>query len=98
MENTTSTRSLNKLTDAKIRAFIGKAKAGKSPSKKLSDGGALYLTLTPAGTPVWRVKYRFSGRERLYAVGTYPVVGLDDARTERQALKELLKGGRDPVQ
>lgn len=94
----TTSRAINKLTDAKIRAFIAKSKAGGAPLKKLSDGGALYLTLTPAGTPVWRIKYRFGGKERLFAVGTYPAVGLEVARSEREALKGLLKEGRDPVQ
>jgi integrase len=93
-----SKRALNKLTDVKIRAFISKAKAGRATAKKLSDGGALYLTLTPAGTPVWRIKYRFGGKERLYAVGLYPSTGLEDARRDRDAVKGLLKEGRDPVQ
>lgn len=94
----TTRRALNKLTDARIRAFVRSARAGKAPKKKLFDGGGLYLTITPAGTPVWRMKYRLGGIERLYAVGTYPAVGLEKARAEREELKALLKQGRDPVQ
>jgi hypothetical protein len=91
-------RTINKLTDLKIRSFIGKASAGKAATKKLADGGGLYLTLTPAGTPVWRVKYRLGGKERVYAVGTYPAVTLEAARTSRDTIKALLREGRDPVQ
>jgi hypothetical protein len=40
-----------------VQAFIKKARAGRAATKKLADGGGLYLTLTPAGTPVWRFKY-----------------------------------------
>lgn len=91
-------RVLNKLSDVRIRAFISKARSGKANTKKLSDGGALYITLTPAGTPVWRIKYRYADKERVYSVGTYPAVGLEDARKQRDGVKALLKEGRDPVQ
>ncbi|HEX2332336.1 MAG TPA: integrase arm-type DNA-binding domain-containing protein [Burkholderiales bacterium] len=102
MENAINRRVLNKLTDVKIRAFITKARTGKAPVAKLSDGGALYIMLTPAGTPVWRVKYRVKAnevlKERVYAVGKYPAISLEQARAERDAIKALLREGRDPVQ
>ncbi|MGQ0654426.1 MAG: tyrosine-type recombinase/integrase [Betaproteobacteria bacterium] len=93
-----SSRALNKLSDLKIRSFISKTKAGNAPATKLSDGGGMYLAVTPAGTPVWRVKYRLGGREKLYAIGTYPDITLDAARAEREAIKGRLREGRDPVQ
>lgn len=97
-----SKRAINRLTDIKIRSFIGKARAEKSATKKLSDGGALYMMLTPAGTPVWRVKYRVRTdgelKERVFAVGTYPEISLEQARAQRDAVKGLLREGRDPVQ
>lgn len=91
-------RAINKLTDVKIRAFISKAKAGTAAKGMLSDGGGLFIMLTPAGTPVWRIKYRLAGKEKLYAVGTYPAVSLEAARVEREQIKALLREGRDPVQ
>jgi integrase len=91
-------RAINKLTDLKIKSFISKSKAGKAQKRKLADGGGLYLTLTPAGTPVWRVKYRLGGKEGLYAVGVYPEISLDAARAERAGIKTQLRQGRDPVQ
>lgn len=97
MDGGISSRATNKLTDLKIRSFISKSKAGKAAKAKLSDGGGMYLTMTPAGTPAWRVKYRLAGRERLYAIGTYPVIGLEAARTEREIMKAQLRAGRDPV-
>lgn len=111
METQISKRALNKLTDAKIRAYISKARGGKAGVKKLSDGGALFMTLTRSGTPIWRIKYRLPGpgrnvlanksatsHEMTYSIGQYPAVGLEDARKERDAVKALLKEGRDPVQ
>src|SRR5688572_3491529 len=45
-------RSVNRLSDARIRAFLKQATAGTATVKKLSDGAGLYITVTPAGTPV----------------------------------------------
>ena len=93
-----SVRSINRLTDRSVRAFIAAARQGKAEKKKLSDGGGLYLTLTPAGTAVWRVKYRQGGKEKLFAAGAYPDVGLEDAREQREMVKAQLRAGRDPTQ
>ena len=97
MDGGISSRALNKLTDVKIRSFISKAKAGNAPVTKLADGGGMYLSVTPAGTPVWRLKYRLAGKERLYAIGIYPIVTLDAARAERDSIKARLREGHDPV-
>jgi integrase len=64
----------------------------------LSDGGGLYITLTPAGTPVWRIKYRHGGKERLYSPGIFPSVSLEGARAARETVKAHLREGRDPLQ
>jgi hypothetical protein len=89
---------MNRLTELRIKSFIKAHELGKAESRKLSDGGGMYLTLTPAGTPVWRSKYRFAGKERLYAIGTYPQVSLETARATRDSIKIHLREGRDPLQ
>ena len=47
------------LTDLQIRN-------AKAPKKeiKLFDGGGLFLSVTPSGGKLWRLKYRFGGREK----------------------------------
>lgn len=90
-------RATNRLTDRSIKAFIKPSSGNPDGKKKLSDGGGLYLTRTPAGTPVWRLKYRLDGRERLYSIGPYPDVTLEQARRERDLAKAQLRDGRDPV-
>lgn len=90
-------RALNKLSDRTVRAFITQAKAGAAATKKLADGGGLFLMLTPSGSPVWRIKYRFGGKERVYAAGIYPDVTLERARAARADVKDHLRAGRDPV-
>lgn len=83
------------LTDAKIRA----AKASERP-EKLFDGGGLYLLLKPRAdgkvSRYWRLKYRFRGKEKLLALGTYPEISLREAREARDDAKKLLVRGTDP--
>lgn len=90
-------RAINKLSDRKVRAFVSQSQKGTVGRKKLSDGGGLYVTLTPAGTAVWRLKYRLGGKEGLYSIGPYPVISLEAARTAREEAKALVRVGRDPV-
>lgn len=79
------------LTDAAIRA----AKPGDK-TIKLFDGGGLYLEVAPSGGRWWRLKYRFQDREKRISLGTYPVVGLRDARERREQAKKLLAQNIDP--
>jgi integrase len=64
--------------------------------QKLSDGGGLQLWITPNGSKLWRLAYRFAGKQRKLAIGTYPVVGLSEARAKREEAKRHLADGRDP--
>jgi hypothetical protein len=43
---------------------------------KLGDSGGLFLAVMPPGGKLWRWKYRFEGREKLMALGSYPEVSL----------------------
>jgi Arm domain-containing DNA-binding protein len=57
---------------------------------KLSDGGGLFLLVQPNGSMLWRLKYRFVGKERALSFGAYPTVSLADARAKRDEAKKLL--------
>ena len=50
--------------------------------KKLNDGGGLSLWVMPDGGKRWRFSYRFDGKQKSLAIGTYPDVGLGEARRE----------------
>jgi hypothetical protein len=63
---------------------------------KLFDGGGLYLEVTPTGSKLWRLKYRFLNTEKKLCIGEYPTISLADAREHREEAKKLLAGGRDP--
>jgi len=63
---------------------------------KLYDGGGLFLLIMPIGSKLWRVKYRFNGKEKEYAIGAYPAYTLSKARTIRDEQKRLIADGIDP--
>ena len=65
---------------------------------KLFDGGGLYLEVLPTGSKLWRIKYRYLGKERRLSLGAYPVVSLADAREQRMEIKKLLAKDIDPAQ
>lgn len=79
------------LTDTTVRS----AKAGYRP-RKISDGGGLFLLVQPGGSKLWRLAYRFGGKQRTQALGAYPEVSLAQARGSRDELKKLLAQGIDP--
>ncbi|MCA2012904.1 integrase arm-type DNA-binding domain-containing protein [Cereibacter sphaeroides] len=63
---------------------------------KMYDGGGLHLFVSPSGGKLWRMRYRYEGREKLLSFGPYPEVKLADARALRERAKRTLKEGRDP--
>ena len=79
------------LTDVQVR----NAKPQDKPVK-LSDGGGLFLLLQPAGGKWWRYKYRFLGKEKLLALGSYPDVSLAEARERHVHARKALAAGSDP--
>lgn len=79
------------LSDTEIR------KAKPTPTRqRLFDGGGMYLEVTPAGGKLWRLKYRFEGKEKLLSLGTYPEISLKEARKRREEGRQLLAEGTDP--
>jgi hypothetical protein len=79
------------LRDAAVR----NAKPGAQP-KKLSDGGGLHVLIQPTGGKLWRLAYRFGGKQKTLALGAYPAVSLGEARGLRDAAKKLLARSVDP--
>lgn len=63
---------------------------------KISYGGGLFLLVEPRGSKLWRLAYRFNGKQKTLSLGTYPAVSLKDARDHRSRAKELLARGIDP--
>lgn len=79
------------LTDTRLR----NSKPMVKPYK-LSDGGGMYLLITPDGGRYWRMDYRFAGKRRTLALGVYPTVTLATARERREEARRLLANAMDP--
>jgi hypothetical protein len=65
---------------------------------RLADEHGLFLQVTAAGQKYWRMKYRFGGKEKVIAFGVYPEVTLAEARERRDAARQILRDGRDPLE
>lgn len=52
------------------------------PYKK-SDEKGLFVLVNPNGSIYWRFKYRFLGKEKSLALGTFPDVLIASAREKR---------------
>ncbi|MDA8754753.1 integrase arm-type DNA-binding domain-containing protein [Luminiphilus sp.] len=75
--------------------YIKNAKPGDKSYRRYDEKG-LYLEVTPAGGKLWRLKYRFGGKEKRLAIGAYPEVGLKAAREARDSARSLRASGIDP--
>lgn len=79
------------LTDRQVQNL----KPAQKP-RKVSDGGGLHVFVSPSGGKLWRLAYRFNGKQKLLSFGPYPAVSLADARQKRDAAKATLAAGNDP--
>lgn len=79
------------LSDVKVRSAKPREKF-----YKLTDGDGLYLHVTEKGSKLWRFRYRFDGKEKLLAFGSYPEISLFDARLRRDQARQQLAHGIDP--
>ncbi len=79
------------LTNAAVKAARPRAAA-----YKLTDHGGLHLYVAPTGLRSFRWRFRFAGKEQLLTIGSFPDIGLDQARAARDAAREQLDRGEDP--
>lgn len=70
----------------------------KDKAYRMFDGGGLYLDVMATGKRIWRIRFKFLGKEKLLTLGTYPRVSLLAARTQLEKTKQTLEAGIDPAQ
>jgi hypothetical protein len=70
-------------------------KPGDKPYKK-TDGDGLFLYVTTSGAKLWRLAYRFAGKQKELSIGPYPEITLSEAREKRDVARKLLAHGTDP--
>ncbi len=79
------------LTDTAIRNAKPRDRA-----YKMFDANGLHIQITPSGSKLWRMKYRYRGKEKLLSFGPYPLVALKDARAKRDEARLMLLDDLDP--
>jgi len=82
---------MTKLTDSRCKNIKGNGKI-----QKLTDGEGLHLLITATGQKLWRMAYRFAGKQKTLAFGAYPTISLADARQKRLEAKKMLAENIDP--
>jgi integrase len=80
------------LSDLQLKQWT---KAGKALAK--SDGNGLTFTLSTAGKAVWILRYRFGGRRFELTLGSYPDLGLAEARARAVVKRADTFRGVNPV-
>lgn len=62
------------------------------------DGDGLRLLIKPNGKKYWVLRFQLSGKRREMGLGTYPLIGLKEARQNSSDRRRLLRDGIDPLQ
>jgi len=84
------------LSDAKIRKLKPTDKCTPSRPDKYSDQQGLQLLVRSSGTRTWVSAYRFDGKQQKTTLGTYPQIGLAEARIANADIKALVANGINP--
>lgn len=95
--HTPSTKRLNRRPNKLTDSILRRAKPSET-RYKLSDGGGLYCEINPTGSKLWRINYRFNGKQRTLYLPSYPEMSLLDARDALYETKRLLINGVDPME
>lgn len=76
-----------------------KVRSAKPEAKtyKLTDGEGMVLLVHLNGKKYWRLRYRFSCKEKMVALEKYPEIFQADARTRRYKARELLASGINSI-
>ena len=65
--------------------------------RRLTDGGGLYLEVSPGGSKRWFWKFYPDGKESRLALGSYPALTLKAARHARDEARKIRQSGINPA-
>ena len=83
---------MGKLTDIEIRAWI---KTGEHFERR-GDGDGLYLCFPASyAVPVWKLRYRIAGVQRIMNLGSYRNLSIADARKTAKEMRARVSLGYD---
>lgn len=81
------------LSDTKLRSLTA-----KNRTWQVADGNGLFIEILPSGRKVWRLRYRFQGKQEKATLGEYPAFSLAEARLWREKCRSLIAHGVSPAQ
>lgn len=85
-------RQATPLSDTKIKSL-----RPRDERYRISDTGGLLLEVMPTGSKIWRYRYQLHGvRQPTLTIGSYPEIGLGDARKQRDYWAALVARGESP--
>jgi integrase len=62
------------------------------------DGDGLMLVVRASGRKSWLLRYQMKGARRDMGLGSYPEIGLKEARRKTAEARRLIESGDDPIQ
>lgn len=81
------------LSDSWLRANNGRDREGVLEK---ADQDGLSVRISAKGKIKFQIRFRFAGKNQRCDIGTYPLMGLADARREAQRFRAELEQGKDP--
>lgn len=84
-------------TMSRARHKLSSARVKNTEVGILYDGGGLQLEKASRNSGKWIYRYSYMRKRRDMGLGTYPSVGLADARASRDHWEDVKQGGRDPI-
>jgi len=84
-------------TMAKLKAITVKNLQPKEKSYVVADDSGLYVRVSPNGKKTWLYIYSLDGKRRWFKLGTYPDMGLKEARDELSNARKLVDREKDPA-
>jgi integrase len=78
-----------------VRAII--AAKPRATAYLVPDGRGLYLKVQPGGGRSWLLRYQLAGRVHDLGLGSYPEIGLADARQRALEARRAKANGTDPL-
>lgn len=82
---------------SRARHKLNVAKIKKTEIGALYDGGGLQLQMYGKNREKWIYRYCLNGIRRDMGLGSYPIIGLADARSQRDAWEREKNLGIDPI-
>jgi integrase len=61
------------------------------------DGDGLILVVRPSGKKSWLLRYQMNGVRRDMGLGSYPEIGLKEARQRTADARRMIEAGKDPI-